>query len=233
MMLEVQELTAGYEKIDVLFDVSLNVKEGEFITIIGPNGAGKTTLMKAIIGVIPIRKGKVIFKNHLLNDKPPSFRLTLGIGYIPQEEKIFPKMSVLDNLRIGGYTLTKNEFQQAIERVYTLFPVLKEKERQEAGSLSGGERQMLAIGRALMVKLSLLLLDEPTLGLQPSLVIEVLERISQLNQEGISILLVAQTKEAAQIAQRGYLMRTGKIVVEGEINSLLGDPQVMELYFGG
>jgi ABC-type branched-subunit amino acid transport system ATPase component len=232
-MLEVQEVTAGYEKIDVLFGVSLNVKEGEFVTIIGPNGAGKTTLMKAIIGVIPIRKGKVIFKDHLLNDTPPSLRLTLGIGYIPQEEKIFPKMSVLDNLRIGGYTLKKNEFQQAIERVYTLFPVLKEKERQEAGSLSGGERQMLAIGRALMVKPSLLLLDEPTLGLQPSLVTEVLERISQLNQEGISILLVAQTKEAAQIAQRGYLMRTGEVVVEGEISTLLSDPQVMELYFGG
>lgn len=232
-MLEVQGVTAGYGMVDVLFNVSLEIKEGELVTIIGPNGAGKSTLLRVIAGILPLREGRIMFKGEELDGKIPAHRLKMGIGYIPQEDKIFPGMTTLDNLHIGGYTLRKDEFQEMLERVYELFPVLKERRNQVAGTLSGGERQMLAIGRALMVRPTLMLLDEPTSGLQPSLVMEVLDRVKELNQQGMAILLVAQTQEAAQIAERGYLLRAGEILVEDSMQGLLNNPQVMGLYFGG
>jgi len=233
IILETDKITAGYGGVDVLFDASIKVKEGELAAIIGPNGAGKTTLLRTISGVLRPRKGKIIFKGEELNGKTPRERLELGIGYIPQEDKIFPKMSCIDNLRMGAYTLPKNKFPEMLEKVYQLFPVLKERRNQIAGQFSGGQRQMLAVARALMVQPDLLLLDEPTSGLQPSLVKEVLSKVKDLHQQGITILIVAQNREALEIAERGYLVRVGKVVLEGTVKGLLNNDQVIQLYFGG
>ncbi|RLE14910.1 ABC transporter ATP-binding protein [Candidatus Aerophobetes bacterium] len=233
IILETNKVTAGYGGVDVLFDASIRVKKGEIAAIIGPNGAGKTTLLRTISGVLSPRKGEIIFKGERLNGKTPRERLELGIGYIPQEDKIFPKMSCIDNLRMGAYTLPKEKFSEMLERVYQLFPILKERRNQIAGQFSGGQRQMLAIARALMVEPDLLLLDEPTSGLQPSLVKEVLDKVKELHKQGITVLIVAQNREALEIAERGYLIRAGQVVLEDTVEGLLKNDQVMQLYFGG
>lgn len=233
MILESDKITAGYGGVDVLFDASIKIKEKGIIAIIGPNGAGKTTLLRTISGVLSPRKGEIIFKGEKLNGKTPRERLALGIGYIPQDDKIFPKMSCIDNLRMGAYTLPREKFSENLEKVYQLFPILKEKRNQIAGQLSGGQRQMLAIARALMVEPEILLLDEPTSGLQPSLVKEVLERVKELHYQGMTILIVAQNREALEIAERAYLIRAGQVVLEDTVEGLLDNNQVIKLYFGG
>lgn len=233
IILETDKITAGYGGVNVLFDASIKVKEGELVAIIGPNGAGKTTLLRTISGVLPPRKGRIMFKGEQLNGKTPRERLALGLGYIPQDDKIFPGMSCIDNLRMGAYTLPRGKFSEMAERVYQLFPILKERKKQPAGQFSGGQRQMLAIARALMVEPKLMLLDEPTSGLQPTLVREVLDRIKQLHQQGITTLIVAQNREALEIAEKGYLIRAGQVVLEDTVEGLLSNEQVMQLYFGG
>jgi ABC-type branched-subunit amino acid transport system ATPase component len=233
MILETDKVTAGYGGVDVLFDASIKIKEKELAAIIGPNGAGKTTLLRTISGVLSPRKGEIIFKGEKLNGKTPGERLALGIGYIPQDDKIFPKMSCIDNLRMGAYTLPREKFSEMLEKVYRLFPILKERRNQTAGQFSGGQRQMLAVARALMMEPEILLLDEPTSGLQPTLVKEVLEKVKDLHQQGMTTLIVAQNREALEIAERAYLIRAGQVVLEDTVEGLLDNDQVIQLYFGG
>lgn len=233
MILETDKVTAGYGGVDVLFDASIKIKEKELAAIIGPNGAGKTTLLRTISGVLSPRKGEIIFKGEKLNGKTPRERLALGIGYIPQDDKIFPKMSCIDNLRMGAYTLPREKFSEMLEKVYQLFPILKERRNQTAGQFSGGQRQMLAVARALMMEPEILLLDEPTSGLQPTLVKEVLDKVKDLHQQGMTTLIVAQNREALEIAERAYLIRAGQIVLEDTVEGLLDNDQVIQLYFGG
>lgn len=233
MILETDKVTAGYGGVDVLFDASIKIKEKELAAIIGPNGAGKTTLLRTISGVLSPRKGEIIFKGEKLNGKTPRERLALGIGYIPQDDKIFPKMSCIDNLRMGAYTLPREKFSEMLEKVYQLFPILKERRNQTAGQFSGGQRQMLAVARALMMEPEILLLDEPTSGLQPTLVKEVLDKIKDLHQQGMTTLIVAQNREALEIAERAYLIRAGQVVLEDTVEGLLDNDQVIQLYFGG
>lgn len=233
MILETDKVTAGYGGVDVLFDASIKIKEKELVAIIGPNGAGKTTLLRTISGVLSLRKGEIIFKGEKLNGKTPRERLALGIGYIPQDDKIFPKMSCIDNLRMGAYTLPREKFSEMLEKVYQLFPILKERRNQTAGQFSGGQRQMLAVARALMMEPEILLLDEPTSGLQPTLVKEVLDKVKNLHQQGMTTLIVAQNREALEIAERAYLIRAGQVVLEDTVEGLLDNDQVIQLYFGG
>lgn len=233
MILETDKVTAGYGGVDVLFDASIKIKEKELAAIIGPNGAGKTTLLRTISGVLSPRKGEIIFKGEKLNGKTPRERLALGIGYIPQDDKIFPKMSCIDNLRMGAYTLPQEKFSEMLEKVYQLFPILKERRNQTAGQFSGGQRQMLAVARALMMEPEILLLDEPTSGLQPTLVKEVLDKVKNLHQQGMTTLIVAQNREALEIAERAYLIRAGQVVLEDTVEGLLDNDQVIQLYFGG
>jgi len=233
MILETDKVTAGYGGVDVLFGASIKIKEKELAAIIGPNGAGKTTLLRTISGVLSPRKGEIIFKGEKLNGKTPRERLALGIGYIPQDDKIFPKMSCIDNLRMGAYTLPREKFSEMLEKVYQLFPILKERRNQTAGQFSGGQRQMLAVARALMMEPEILLLDEPTSGLQPSLVKEVLDKVKDLHQQGMTTLIVAQNREALEIAERAYLIRAGQVVLEDTVEGLLDNDQVIQLYFGG
>ena len=233
VILETDKVTAGYGGVDVLFDASIKIKEKELVAIIGPNGAGKTTLLRTISGVLSPRKGEIIFKGKKLNGKTPRERSALGIGYIPQDDKIFPKMSCIDNLRMGAYTLPREKFSEMLEKVYQLFPILKERRNQTAGQFSGGQRQMLAVARALMMEPEILLLDEPTSGLQPSLVKEVLDKVKDLHQQGMTTLIVAQNREALEIAERAYLIRAGQVVLEDTVEGLLDNDQVIQLYFGG
>ncbi len=233
MILETDKVTAGYGGVDVLFDASIKIKEKELVAIIGPNGAGKTTLLRTISGVLSPRKGEIIFKGEKLNGKTPRERLALGIGYIPQDDKIFPKMSCIDNLRMGAYTLPREKFSEMLEKVYQLFPILKERRNQTAGQFSGGQRQMLAVARALMMEPEILLLDEPTSGLQPTLVKEVLDKVKNLHQQGMTTLIVAQNREALEIAERAYLIKAGQVVLEDTVEGLLDNDQVIQLYFGG
>jgi len=233
VILETDKVTAGYGGVDVLFDASIKIKEKELAAIIGPNGAGKTTLLRTISGVLSPRKGEIIFKGEKLNGKTPRERSALGIGYIPQDDKIFPKMSCIDNLRMGAYTLPREKFSEMLEKVYQLFPILKERRNQTAGQFSGGQRQMLAVARALMMEPEILLLDEPTSGLQPSLVKEVLDKVKDLHQQGMTTLIVAQNREALEIAERAYLIRAGQVVLEDTVEGLLENDQVIQLYFGG
>lgn len=233
VILETDKVTAGYGGVDVLFDASIKIKEKELAAIIGPNGAGKTTLLRTISGVLSPRKGEIIFKGEKLNSKTPRERSALGIGYIPQDDKIFPKMSCIDNLRMGAYTLPREKFSEMLEKVYQLFPILKERRNQTAGQFSGGQRQMLAVARALMMEPEILLLDEPTSGLQPTLVKEVLDKVKDLHQQGMTTLIVAQNREALEIAERAYLIRAGQVVLEDTVEGLLDNDQVIQLYFGG
>lgn len=232
-MLSVEEVTSGYGTVEVLFDASIVVRKGEFVVIIGPNGAGKTTLMRSITGVIEPSEGKVFFEGEDITGYRPEDVLERGISYIPQEGKIFPDISVIDNLRMGGYTY-RGDLKKRLEDIFNLFPVLEDRLEQEAGSLSGGQRQMVAIARGLMIDPDFLILDEPTSGLQPSLVSDVLDRIQRLQEEGnITILQVAQTDEAIPRADRGYLLRAGEVLLEDTTDELLDREQVMNLYFGG
>ncbi len=232
-MLNVEGITSGYGNIEVLFDASIEVKNGEFVVIIGPNGAGKTTLMRSIVGVIEPSKGKVFFEGEEITGLLPEEALEKGISYVPQEGKIFPDISVIDNLRMGGYTY-RGDLDERLAEVYDLFPVLEERLDQDAGSLSGGQRQMVAIARGLMIDPDFLILDEPTSGLQPSLVTDVLDRVQKLQEEGdITILQVAQTEEAIPRADRGYLLRAGEVLLGDTTDKLLDREEVMNLYFGG
>ena len=221
-MLELKKIETGYGKKQVLFGLSMKVQKGEIVAIIGPNGAGKSTILKAVCGLIPTWKGEICFDNIRVNGSSPAKSVKRGITFCPQGNRVFDELSVVENLQVGGIHLRPKELQDGIDRVLQLFPVLKDRLRQSAGSLSGGEQQMLALGRSLVTKPKLLMLDEPSLGLSPSLVSTVFERISLINQDmGITILIVEQkVRQVLEFCHSVYGIKLGKVVFEGTPKNL-------------
>ena len=233
-MLQVDGLGTGYGRAQALHDVSLRVEDGEIVTILGPNGAGKTSLVNAIAGVLPTWGGSVTFDGIEMTTLPPHRVIEQGMALVPEGRRIFPKMTVTENLDLGSYTLTARSGRDAaLESVYRIFPRLEERHSQVAGTLSGGEQQMLAIGRALMAQPRLLLLDEPSLGLAPIVVENIFEVLRQVNSTGVSILLVEQNAvEALDIAARGYVLEEGRVVGEGTAVELEQDERLRKAYLG-
>ncbi len=232
-MLVVDNLSSRYGRIEVLHGVSLEVKTGEIVTLVGSNGAGKTTLLRAISGVQPVSGGSIRFQNDVLGSTAPHVRVARGIVQVPEGRQVFTPLSVADNLRLGAWSRKDNEIATDMEGVYATFPVLAEKRHQQAGALSGGQQQMLAMGRALMARPKLMLLDEPSMGLAPILVDQIFSIVAGLKRQGITILLVEQNAYAAlAIADRGYVLETGRIAHQGSGRALLDDQRVRAAYLG-
>jgi branched-chain amino acid transport system ATP-binding protein len=236
LLLEVDGLAVAYGRIQALEGVRLQVHAGELVTVIGPNGAGKSTLLNALMGALPVCAGTVRFAGELLPSAAIGARVERGLALVPEQRALFGSMSVADNLALGAWRLLSEpaaQRAQALEEVYELFPRLKERRRQTASTLSGGERQMLALGRALMGRPRLLMLDEPSLGLAPLIVSEIFRIIDRLRQRGVAILLVEQNARAAlRLAQRGYVLELGRVAMEGPAQALAQDPRIVEAYLG-
>lgn len=233
LLLEAHSLVAGYvPEVDILTGVDLTLAEGEIIGMIGPNGAGKSTFIKAVFGLVPVRSGSVTFEGKDITNTPPHDLVARGIGYVPQRANVFPSLSVEENLRMGLY-LRPQAWEERFAAVTELFPLVKERSDQRAGYLSGGERQMVAICRALMMSPSLLLLDEPSAGLAPQAQDTVFERVKTIGEAGVSILMVEQNaRRCLQIANRAYVLDQGKNAYTGTGRELLHDPNVIDLYLG-
>jgi len=233
-MLEIQDLRSGYGEIEVLWSVSLSTLDKGITSLLGPNGAGKTTLLNCITGLQNSWAGSVNFLGTDITNKKPHQVVDIGISMVPEGRRIFTAMTVLENLLMGAYTKrARKRIQDSLERVYQVFPILKERKNQVAGTLSGGERQMLAIGRSLMSRPKLLLMDEVSTGLAPKLVLRVMETISQLSNEGLPILLVEQhVEKALKVSQFAYVMENGKIAMKGKSRELLADKRLKKAYLG-
>ena len=232
-MLSAENLCSAYGRIEVLHGISLEVRAGEIATLVGANGAGKTTLLRAISGVQPITSGTIRFEGESLNRVPSHLRVALGIAQVPEGRQLFGPLSVEDNLKLGAWSRRAAEIEPQMSRVYALFPMLDELRKAPAGALSGGQQQMLAIGRALMAQPRLLLLDEPSMGLAPILVDRILATIETLKREGLTILLVEQNARAAlAIADRAYVLETGMITMSGTAAEIRFDTRVREAYLG-
>jgi branched-chain amino acid transport system ATP-binding protein len=233
-MLKVKDVHVYYGAIHALKGVSFSIEKGELVTLLGANGAGKTTTLKTLSGLLRLHSGQIELEGSSLNGADPHMIVQRGVGHAPEGRKIFPRFTVLENLHIGGYTRSKHSLGPDIERVFELFPRLKERQRQVAGTLSGGEQQMLAIGRALMARPKLLLLDEPSMGLAPKIVEQILETIASINQAGVTVLLVEQNAAMAlAISHRGYVLETGEVVLQGSASELAGNDFVRQAYLGG
>jgi len=234
-MLEVRNLTVAYGGLRALTDVSISVGAGQFVTVVGPNGAGKSTLFKAISGVVPPVSGSVSFEGQNLLARSPSDRAHLGIAHVPEGRQVFKTLTVRENLEMGAYTAAgQAQWARTLDRIHTLFPILAERAGQFAGTLSGGEQQMLAIGRGLASAPKVLMLDEPSMGLAPAVTDTIFERISQVHKEdGLTILLVEQRAvEALELSDHGYVLETGHIVLDGPYETLLNDDRVRKSYLG-
>jgi branched-chain amino acid transport system ATP-binding protein len=232
-VLAVEEVRSSYGRIEALHGVSLDVAAGEIVTLVGANGAGKTTLLRAISGVQPISAGRIRFEERRLDGMSAHARVALGIAQVPEGRQVFAPLSVEDNLRLGAWTGRGERLDGELSSVYELFPALASRRRISAGALSGGEQQMLAIGRALMAKPRLLLLDEPSMGLAPMLVEQILDVVCRLKQGGLTVLLVEQNARAAlAIADRGYVVEAGRIATSGSAGELLADDRVRAAYLG-
>jgi branched-chain amino acid transport system ATP-binding protein len=233
-LLEVKDIHSYYGPVHVLRGVSMTVEEGEIVTLIGSNGAGKTTTLRSIHGILPPREGKVVFRGEEIQGKPAHDMIRRGIAQSPEGRKIFPRMTVLENLEMGAYHRSdRSEIKEDLDRVFDIFPRLRERAKQEAGTLSGGEQQMLAIGRALMGRTKLLLLDEPSMGLAPVLVERIFQTIEEINKQGTTILLVEQNANVAlEVATRGYVLESGRVVNAASARDLRQDPRVREAYLG-
>ena len=235
MNLEIKDLRVHYGKIEAIKGVSVRVNQGEIVTLIGANGAGKTTILKTISGLRPVSSGSITFDGEDINKIPAHKRVDLGISQVPEGRGIFPGMTVLENLEMGKFNRKdrKSEMQEDLDRIYFLFPRLKERTGQAGGTLSGGEQQMLAIGRALMARPKVLLLDEPSMGLAPQMIANIFRIITEINKQGVTILLVEQNaQQALQRAHRAYILETGNITKEAKAADLLNDPAVREAYLG-
>jgi ABC-type branched-subunit amino acid transport system ATPase component len=234
-LLLAESITAGYGSVDILHGMSLQVSPGEIVSIIGPNGAGKSTAFKAIVGFLRPRDGRVVFDGADITGLRPDLVLRRGLAYVPQGRIVFPQMTVLENLEMGAFIeRDPRRVAAALEQVYTLFPILGERQRQKAGTMSGGEQQMVAIGRALMTTPKLILLDEPSLGLSPKFVTLIFEKLVAMKAAGYTLMLVEQNAvRALAIADRGYVLELGRNRFEGEGRRLLADPEVKRLYLGG
>ena len=232
-MLEVERINFAYGAQQALWDISLRVNQGEFVALVGSNGAGKTTLMRVISGLLTPLSGQVRFDGRALVSLPTHRICQMGVIQIPEGRKLFPQMTVRENLEIGAYSPALRRSPENLERVFRLFPILKERAQQDAGTLSGGEQQMLAIGRGLMSSPRLLILDEPTLGLAPMLAEGLLDTLKQLNDEGLTLLLVSQqVTHTLQLAQRAYVLENGRNALEGTGAALLENPQIRSAYLG-
>ena len=233
-MLEVKDLEVYYGMIQAIKGISFEVNQGEVIALIGANGAGKTTTLQTITGMLQAKKGHILFEGQDITKVPGHKIVTMGMAHVPEGRHIFSQMTVAENLEMGAFWLKdKSHVNEEMEKVYAQFPRLKERYKQAAGTLSGGEQQMLAIGRAIMSKPKIMLMDEPSMGLSPLLVKEIFEIIKQLNQEGMTILLVEQNaKMALSIAHRAYVLETGKIVLQGKASDMLENDNVRKAYLG-
>ena len=233
-LLSVDKLRAGYGPIDALHDISLTVEPGEIVALIGANGAGKTTTLMSISGVLTARAGKIVFDGQDLARTPAHQIVKLGLAQSPEGRKIFLRLSVLENLQMGAFTRhDKVEVAADIEKAFVMFPILRERKGQAGGLLSGGQQQMLAIARALMARPKLLLLDEPSLGLAPQIVVQIFDVIRDLNKQGMSVLLVEQNaRMALRVAHRGYVLETGRITFGDKASVLLNDPRIRAAYLG-
>lgn len=232
-VLEVEDLVVGYTDVDILHGVNLRVRSGEVVSIIGPNGAGKSTLVKAVVGLLRPHRGRVVFDGEEITRARPHVIVARGLGYVPQLDNIFPSLTVAENLEMGAF-LRGDGIDDRMERIFRWFPVLARRRRQRAGTLSGGERQMLALGRALMADPHLLVLDEPSAGLAPTVVDGIFQKIREINASGLAILLIEQNaRRALAMADRAYVLDLGRNRFEGPGPELLHDPKVIELYLGG
>jgi branched-chain amino acid transport system ATP-binding protein len=233
LLLQVEDLTSAYGRVQALKGVSLDVRRGEIVCLLGGNGAGKTTLLRAVSGVQPVIGGRVRFAGEDMTRAPPHRRVAMGIAQVPEGRQIFGALAVEDNLRLGAYLRRDSGIAADVERVFAMFPVLKERRGTPGGALSGGQQQMRAIGRALMSRPRLLLLDEPSMGLAPLLVDQIFAAIQALKRDGVTVFLVEQNAAAAlDIADRGYVIETGRIVHEGWARAMLADERLREAYLG-
>ena len=232
-MLKLENINTFYGAIQALNDVSVEVNQGEIVTLIGANGAGKTTLLMTVCGSPRARSGTVTFQGQDITNESTHLIMQRGIAISPEGRRVFPDLTVTENLQMGGFFLKKNEIEEDLERVYELFPRLKERATQRAGTMSGGEQQMLAIGRALMTRPTLLLLDEPTLGLAPLIIAQIFDIIRTIREQGVTVFLVEQNAhKALQVADRGYVLETGKVVLADTGPNLLSNDDVRKAYLG-
>lgn len=232
-MLELRDVIVSYGSIDALKGISMTVRKGEIVALIGANGAGKSTTLMAASGIAALRSGAVFYGEKQISGLPAHEIVRMGISQVPEGRRIFGRMTVRENLEMGGFSRNGKEIEKDIQRVLTMFPVLAERSGQMGGTLSGGEQQMLAIGRALMSRPSLLLLDEPSLGLAPIIVSRIFTIIREINEQGTTVLLVEQNAKAAlRLAHRAYVLETGKIVMQGEASQLAKDPGIKKAYLG-
>lgn len=231
-LLEIRDLKVNYGGIEALKGVSFDVKEGEIVTLIGANGAGKSTTLRAISGLAPVKSGTILYDGQAINGLNPQKIVSMGVGMVPEGRRVFPNLTVLENLKIGAY-LRRDDLKHDIEYVYSLFPRLRERSWQMAGTLSGGEQQMLAVGRALMMKPRILMMDEPSLGLAPLVIRDIFEIIKTLHAQGMTILLVEQNANAAlKVADYAFVLQTGMMGVQGTGAELLDNPEVKAAYLG-
>jgi ABC-type branched-subunit amino acid transport system ATPase component len=232
-LLDVRHVNSGYGEMTILRDISIRVDAGEVVTLIGPNGAGKSTLLKTIFGLLMPTEGRVLFGDADITGLTPPALVRRGMSFVPQVDNVFPSLTVQENLEMGAF-VRGDGFAERLEEMYTFFPTLRLKRKQRVGSLSGGERQMVAMGRALMLDPRLLLLDEPSAGLSPRLVGMVFEKMAEINQTGVALLIVEQNaRQALRLSHRGYVLASGQVRLEGEGAQLLSDEEVGRLYLGG
>jgi ABC-type branched-subunit amino acid transport system ATPase component len=232
-ILSAKDITVGYTEVDILHEVSITVTSGEIVSIIGPNGAGKSTLLKTIFGLLKPRHGKVTFKQWDITGLKPNMVVRKGISYVPQVDNVFPSMTIHENLEMGAF-IRNDDYSQRLREVYELFPIMAERKKQKVGQLSGGQRQMVAMGRALMLDPQVLLLDEPSAGLAPVLVSGIFEKIKDINATGVAIIIVEQNaREALKMAHHGYVLAMGRNVLDDTGDALLANEEVGRLYLGG
>ena len=234
MLLEIRNISVSYGSVEVLKGISITIEAGKVVCLLGANGAGKSTALRALSGLVPLNSGEIYFDGQRIDSLPPHHIVRRGVIHVPEERRLFPEMGVLENLEMGAYLeKDRRKLKQSIEEVLTIFPRLKEKLKQQAGTLSGGEQQMAAIGRALMSRPRLMVMDEPTLGLSPILCETVMDSIVQIKQRGTSLLLSEQNSELAlEVSDEGYIMRLGEIVLRGTSRELISDERVRKAYLG-
>jgi ABC-type branched-subunit amino acid transport system ATPase component len=232
-ILKVEDITAGYTEVEILHDVHIQVKSDAIVSVIGPNGAGKSTLLKTIFGVLKPKRGKITLKDEDITGLKPDRIARRGISYVPQVDNVFSSLAIQENLEMGAY-IRKDDYSQRLEEVFDLFPILKGRRKQKAGQLSGGQRQMVAMGRALMLDPQVLLLDEPSAGLAPLIVVDIFEKIKEINASGVAMVIVEQNaREALKMAHHGYVLATGRNVLDDSGEALLANDEIGRLYLGG
>ena len=233
IILKAEDITAGYTEIDILHNINIRVRSGEIVSVIGPNGAGKTTLLKTIFGILKPRHGNVTLKDEDITALKPDRVVRKGISYVPQVDNVFPSMTIQENLEMGAF-IRDDDYSQRLDEVYDLFPVLRERKKQKVGHLSGGQRQMVAMGRALMLDPQVLLLDEPSAGLAPFLVSMIFEKIKEINGTGVAMIIVEQNaRQALKMAHHGYVLAMGRNVMDDNGEALLANEEIGRLYLGG